>query len=853
MNWTKYLLLLNILIIISCKESKKTNHLTPNETYLMDKFGAPSEDLIQQHYKLVHSILQHKIRRSNNSVITGNWTQQGPGNIGGRITALAVHPTNQNIIYLGFPNGGVFKTTNGGISWNPVFDDQVTLMIGAIAIDPKNPETVYVGTGDPDISGYPFAGNGIYKSTNGGKTWTNTGLETTRIINQILIDPQDSKVIYVAAMGNPFEPGSARGLYKSTNGGLNWEKVLFISEQTGITNIAIKPGNSQVIYAASWERLRRDDTNVVEGPNSRIQRSKDGGKTWEIIHNGIPEYPYSRIAIEVCKSSPELVYARLVRNDTSFCNGGQQISGLYKSVDGGDHWQQVIPDYNNSGLPCDVLGGFGWYFGRIGVNPKNPNDIFLLGVDLYRSLDGGMRWERATPDWWTYEVHADKHEIEFLENGDILLGTDGGLYKLKKNSTEWEDIENIATTQFYRVAYNPNNAANYYGGAQDNGTSAGNAMSINKWESIYGGDGFLPAFHPTDPNIFWCLTQNGGLNQTLDGGISFERFTRGLSGNRNWDFPYLVSSYSPNIMYSGANRIFKNYNLLEADWKPISPTLTSNGPYKIISLPSITCMDESTINSKILIAGTNNGNVWICKDSSTNWVNVTSGLPAGYITSVKCSRENDSIFFVSLSNYRNNSLNSLIFKSRDLGKSWQSISGGELTEIPVYDLQIIETKSDIILAAATLLGVYVTNDGSTNWKRVGDNMPLITINDLDINIKNNQLIAGTFARSIMTFPLSEIKRGNPVAGKDIVANNNGLVMLPNPAVNEVQIDLPKLQGNSKKSLKIMDLNGHIIVQFDNIDQGKSTIRINLNDFVVGIYLVVYQEGKIISSGKLQKI
>ncbi|MBK7694229.1 MAG: T9SS type A sorting domain-containing protein [Saprospiraceae bacterium] len=853
MSWTKHLLILSLLCMISCGEVKKRYNYSPDEAYLIDKFGAPSEELSQRHFQLINSIINSKTYRSPQNSISGLWTQQGPGNIGARVSAVAIHPTNQNIIYVGFPNGGVFKTTNGGASWNAIFDNQATLMIGAIAIDPKNSETIYVGTGDPDISGYPFAGNGIYKSTDGGKNWTNMGLEATRIISEILVDPQDSKVIFVAAMGNPFEPGSERGLFKSSNGGVSWEKVLFISSQTGITNIAFKPGNSQVLYAASWERLRRDDTNVVEGPNSRIRRSKDGGKTWEVIHNGIPDYPYSRIAIEVCKSNPEIIYARMVRNDTAFCNGGQQISGLYKSMDGGDNWQQVITDYNNSGLPCDVLGGFGWYFGRIGVNPNNPNDIFLLGVDLYRSLDGGISWVRATPDWWTYEVHADKHEIEFFENGDILLGTDGGLYKLRKNSTEWEDLENIATTQFYRVAYNPNNPSYFYGGAQDNGTSTGNAQNINNWEAIYGGDGFLPAFHPTDPNIYWCLTQNGGLNQTRDGGLGFERFTNGLSGNRNWDFPYLLSSYSPDIMYCGANRIFKNYNLLEANWKSISPSLTTNGPYKIVSLPSITCMDESLINPKTLIAGTNNGNVWICKDSSSLWMNVTSGLPPGYVTSVKCSKENDSTFYVSLSNYRNNSLNSLILRSRNNGKSWESISGGELTEIPVYDLQIIEAKSDIIMAAATLLGVYVTNDKSSNWKRVGDNMPLITVNDLDINIKNNQLIAGTYARSIMTFPLSEIKRGNPTSNEVPALKALRLEITPNPADAEVVIDLPKLSNGMNRSLRIMDLNGQTIINIENIDQEKSIYRLNLQGLNAGIYLAVYQEGQVFRSRKLQKI
>jgi len=818
-------------MISSCHEIKYEIPLSPNEQYLLDRFGPGTEKIIQQKQVFFQNVRAQMNSRSPQ--FDGEWTLQGPANIGGRISSLAIHPKNQDIIYTGFSVGGVYKTNDGGSSWTPIFDQASNLAIGAIAIDPQNPETIYVGTGDPDIPGGVFVGNGIFKSKDGGKTWAHLGLEETRVINEIIVDPKDSNTIWVAAMGNPFTRNSERGVFVSTNAGLNWTKSLYINDSTGISNLVLKPNNSSVLYAAAWHRVRNDSTSSVQGEGSGIYRSVDKGLSWRKIHNGIDDLVYGRIAIDVCPASPNIIYARMVYNDSTFCEGGQQFGQLYKSVNAGDSWNKVNILFDENNIPCNALGGFGWYFGRMAVNPKDPNDLYILGVDLYRSRDGGVNWELESPIWWLYEVHADKHEIEFLPNGDYILGTDGGLYHYDIQNEIWNDIENIPTTQFYRVAYNPHRPNWFYGGAQDNGTSGGNADDLEFWERIFGGDGFLPVFHPTDPEIYWVLYQNGALHQTQDGGFSYEQFTDGLNGNKNWDMPYLISRHNSNTMYAGAQRVFANYDAKVANWQAISPNLTTNGPYKTAAPATMTCLDESAINPNVIIAGSNSGNVWVTTNKGTNWNLVSSGLTPALITSVKCSRENDKTFFITATSYRNDVLKSFIYKSVDNGNSWTDISGGDLIDIPVFDLQILKHNSDKDLAVATLTGVYAAVNGNTNWKRLGNNMPIVPVNDLEVNPITRVLIAGTFARGIYSFPLNQIISDTKTDEKEKVDLN--ILCFPNPSS-----DFVFLQSNrniSEVQLIWYDASGKIYKRDKTSFTAHQKTILNLSQFPTGTYML----------------
>lgn len=836
-------------LFISCQtESDRPGDvpLKPSEQYLLDRFGPGNETFVQNKQRLIARV--RGMMNGRTPGFEGLWTLQGPANIGARVSALAIHPKDENILYAGFSNGGIFKTTDGGASWKPLFDSEANLAIGAISLDPSDPETVYVGTGDPDIPGNVFTGNGIFKSVNGGRTWEYSGLAETRIINEILVDPQDPKIIYAAAMGNPFTRNDSRGVYKSEDAGKTWDRVLFVDQSTGITDIAFKPGDHRTIYAAAWHRVRNDSVSRVQGAGSGIYRSTDQGSTWQKIHNGIDNLEFGRIALGVSEADPERVYARIVRSDTGFCQGGHQFSLLYRSDNSGSSWSKVDVLFDNSQIPCSALGGFGWYFGRMGVNPRDPDDLLIMGVDMYRSKDGGQSWYLATPPWWTYEVHADKHELEWLANGDFILGTDGGLYRFHDAENRWSDIENIPTTQFYRVAYNPHRPDWYYGGAQDNGTSGGNAEIMENWERIYGGDGFLPAFHPTNPDIFWTLTQNGGLAQTQDRGASFDRFTNGLTGTKNWDMPYLISPHDPDIMYAGAQRVFINRNALEDDWQEISPNLATGGPYRTAAAPTLTCLDESPVQPGVLIAGSNSGNVWISKDQGANWTKANSNLPAALITSVKCSREDPNTFYLSSTSYRNDQLRSLIYRTRDNGQTWEDITGGELVDIPVFDLQFLKDKSDKDVAAATLTGVYACVNGRFDWKRVGSNMPAIPVNDLEVNPVKGTLIAGSFARSILSFPIEKIRQ-EPSGTESVPASSNAKVW-PNPAFVKIGIRAD-LEGDVQ--IRIIGMDGRTYLLTRAFFQNGTQADLDVCLLPEGSYRILLEQNSNVISTGFQKI
>lgn len=807
--------------------------LKPEELYLLDRFGPGTESFIKNKNKLIEQVrFSVSLRHSG---FEGEWKFQGPGNIGARVSALAVYQKNPEVMVAGFSNGGVYKTVDGGQEWLPVFDQESNLAIGAIAIHPDNPSIIYVGTGDPDIPGNVFTGNGIYKSVNGGWTWTHLGLSETRIINEIIIDPENSENIYAAAMGNPFTRSNHRGLYKSSNGGRDWKQVLFVNQESGISDMAFKPNDPKTIYAASWNRVRNDSGSVVQGFGSRIYKSIDAGESWKLIQNGISGNIFGRIALGVSDAQPEWIYARIVSENSQFCNGGQQFSQLYFSDNAGELWTKREILFDESNIPCDALGGFGWYFGRMAVNPKNAEEIWILGVDLWKSSDGGTLWSLASPPWFTYEVHADKHELEFLPNGDFVLGTDGGLYQYVNELELWRDIENIPTTQYYRVAYNPHRPDWYYGGAQDNGTSGGNALQFNEWDRIFGGDGFLPLFHPVDSLVFWVLTQNGGLSQTQDGGFSYERFTNGLRGSKNWDMPYVMSPHDPDILYAGAQRLYINRNAYVPDWDSISSNLAINGPYKTAATPTITCLDESPLSAGTLIVGSNSGNIWISVNQGLEWKNVSTSLPPALITSVKCSQVNSDWFYASSTSYRNDVLKSYIFLSKDRGNTWTDITGGALVDIPVFDLQFFKKNSDDALAAATLTGVYARVDGTQDWKRLGINMPVIPVNDLTLNESKNELVAGTFARGIMSFPIDQITSGP--SSTAAVDKSNDLFVFPNPGTGRFHI---KSQQKIQSAISVFTVRGELLKIVPMLNQNSSGCVLDLSDLPNGVYLIHYR-------------
>ncbi len=767
------------------------------------------------------------------------WEVRGPANFGGRINTIAVNPLNENQILTGFARGGIWKTNDGGANWAPVFDDNTYLAIGHIAFAPSDPSIVYAGTGDPNISGYPGIGNGLFKSTDGGDSWTYIGLESQRIISRIAVHPTDPNTLYVACMGLPFERNSDRGLYKSTDGGQHWEKILFVSEQAGIIDLVMHPQNPDILYAAGWDRIRTNQESTVSGPGARIYRSTDAGTNWELLDDGLPIANLGRIGLAIAPSNPDVLYASYVGEDSELYN-------IYKTSDGGDSWEALFSNGVFNGLPSNLLGAFGWYFGQIRVNPVNENDIFILGVDLYRSINGGANWVLAAPQWYFYEVHADKHDLVFTPSGSMLLATDGGMNRSNDNGVSWIDAERIPAAQLYRVAYNPHQPEWVYGGAQDNGTLGG-TNAASEWTRFYGADGFQPAFRPDMSEVMYSETQRGGIRVSLTNGQSWQTATNGIPGEdrRSWDMPYFISPNNPNVLYTGTYRVFKSEAGPVPSWFPVSSDLTDGIVFES-SFHVITSVDESPLQTGLLYAGTSDGNAWQGLNGGLEWINITAGLPDRYITSIKASPDSVDVVYVSHSGYRDNDFIPHLHRSRDRGNSWENISGN-LPELAVNDVLILPGHADSVLFAATDGGVYVTLNGGSYWERLGNNMPFVPVYDLDYSPERNELMAGTYARSIMTYSLDFLFEDSPVLAFSLTGH----------VATNFEHDLPGVQvqfnvnGQPFQSISngsgLFQLEGHLpvgqvyplqISKEDDLLNGVSTLDlILLHQHILGVQLL----------------
>lgn len=760
------------------------------------------------------------------------WITRGPGNIGARINTIAIHPDNPNIVYVGFAVGGIFKTTDGGAHWFPVFDDQPFLAIGDLVIDPQNPETIYAGTGDPSISAYPFIGDGLYKSTNGGVSWQKLGLTDQRIISRIAVDPSNPNIIYAACMGLPFERNNDRGLYKSIDGGQNWSQVLFVSNQAGIIDLVMDPTHPQTLYAASWDRIRNNMESTVNGPNAKIFKTTDGGNNWQQLTNGLPVDNQGRIGLAMYPGNSNVLYALYVGLNS-------QVYNVYFTNNGGISWTPTMSQGEVPMLLPSALGGFGWYFGQIRVAPNNPNDVFILGVDLWRSQDGGANWNIAAPPWGTYEVHADKHDLKFVPNGTMLLATDGGLYKTTDNTQTWLDIDNIPANQFYRVAVNLNRPDWYYGGVQDNGSTGGPDLATD-WERIYGADGFQMAFRPDAPEVVFAESQNGGIAVSTDFGNSWSGGDTGIPNNdrRHWDMQYIISTHNPDIMYTGTQRVYKNISGANPFWTAISDDLT-DGVIFSPSFHTISTVAESPVVQGLLYAGTTDGNLWRSDGDGDTWISIADGLPDRYVTNVEPSPTYADLVYVSFSGYKSNDFTPRIYRSFNRGQSWESISGN-LPSLAVNDILVLPEQGDSIIFAATDGGVYGTLNGGEQWERLGANMPMIPVFHLAWNPITDELVAGTHGRSIMSYPLDSlgITPDTVVTQVPVIKDNFQFRLYPNPATTFLQIE-NEARGLLSFEVMVLNTKGEVLTK-QSSKQGEKTLQLSVNNWLPGAYFAIIE-------------
>ncbi len=760
--------------------------------------------------------------RGNNPGFNAPWTIEGPGNIGSRVNTIKADPTNPDIIYIGYCRGGVWKTIDGGLSWNPIFDGQNALAIGDIELDPQNPNIVYVGTGDPNISGYPFVGDGLWKSTDAGTTWKYLGLENQRIISKIIIHPTNPNILYVGTMGLPFTRNNERGLYKSSNGGQTWEQVLFVSNASGVIDLQMSGSDPNTLYASVWDRIRNNQESFVTGNNARIWKTTNGGNSWTKLEGGLPQNRKSRIGLSISANDPNFVLAVVVDSTLDMDN-------IYKTTDAGASWSPLP----QTGLDAGFMGGFGWYFGKVFINPFDDNDLYVCGIELWRSVDGGENWFITTPEWWTYEVHADKHDLAFIDANTVLLATDGGLYRSSDSGQSWAKIENNPTSQFYRVAFNPFQPDWYIGGMQDNGTAGGDASIVNDWPRLFGGDGFQAVYHPEDPNVFYYETQNGTIyGVDMDGNVNSVSGTL-TDDRRDWDMPYFISPNNYEVMYAGTYRVQQSYGH-PPNWFPVSPDLTDGIIYGS-RYHVITTVHESSLETDLLYAGTSDANVWRGNPTQQDWVNISAGLPERFVSSVKASPNLLDRVYVTQTGYKDNDPQPHLHRSDDRGNTWTNIAGN-LPGFAIYDVLIMPGHQDSIIFVGTDGGVYGTINGGQHWERLGTGMPFVPVFALTLNPVLKTLVAGTHARSIMTFPLDSIQLGNNVSTftpGGVLAPS--LRVLPNLVTDHANLVLKNLPSRRQTAIFITNAAGKVVweEQFTGLQAQETPI--DLADLAAGVY------------------
>ena len=750
--------------------------------------------------------------------IEGDWRLEGPTNIGGRFNFIRQHPEDPSILYAGSSAGGLWKGVNG--EWTPLTEDFPALSMGDLAFYPGNPDRLFLATGDPQISSFPRIGKGVYRSLDGGENWENMGLDSMGIISKLLFVPgaeDGAPVLFAGAMGNPAQPNDYRGLFRSEDAGISWSQVLLPDDSAGVTDLLYDP-DTEAVYAAAWQRTRNSTGSDVWGPHCRIWKSNDAGLNWQALPNPWGEGSRGRIGLAL---SSQGLYALVVGQDS-------QLDNLYRSTDGGENWGAVIPEEN---IPENALGGFGWYFSKVRINPFDPDDITILGVNLWNSLNGGNTWDLMGPEWWTYEVHADKHDLQWMGSQTCVLATDGGLYKTEDHGQTWEDIEDIPVTQFYRATWNPHNPGAYTGGAQDNGTTTGNYEDLNGWTRDLGGDGFTAIFHPTDAALRYAGYQWGNWRFSLTGADEeplWNDFTTGIDEDDRvwWDAPLIYHPSNPDEMWTGSQRVYRMQNAPVSVWQPVSEDLTyAESPG--LSYRCVSALAGSHFSEDIVAAGTTDGRVWITQDHGATWNPMETGLPGQFITDIEFDPYHPDSMFCTVSGYRNAVYTPFVFRAA-IGGDWQSIQG----DLPEHPVNQIMPLNDSIWTVATDAGVFATLNWGANWEPVG-NLPTIPVYDIDADTITDRLIAGTFARSMMSFPLDSIMPAEEVIEPNAVTelSSTDLNVFPNPFDASLSVAWP--EGTHR--VVIFDMAGRQV--FENTGLQPLNQTINTSEWPAGSYVV----------------
>jgi len=690
------------------------------------------------------------------------WRNIGPANMGGRVSAIEGVAGDPNTYYVGGADGGIFKTINNGVTFDEIFNDQDAYSIGAITVAPSDANVIWVGTGEGDPRNSVGYGRGVYRSIDGGITWVKAGLEKTERIKRIVVDPRDPDVVSVCALGREWGPNPERGVFITHDGGKKWEKVLYIDEDTGCSDITMENSNPRIMYAGMWTFRRKPWRFDGGSKKTALYRTMNGGKNWNIIHNGLPDGPMTRIGVQVAQSEPNIVY--LV---TEIKDGGT----LFRSDDRGENWKKVHDDARINFRP--------FYYSDIRVDPTNPDHLYSLSGGLYKSTDGGQKFERIAGG-----VHGDHQSfwIDPVNSRRLLSGSDGGYQVSYDAGANWDVVNNVTLSQFYQIFVDDETPYNVLGGLQDNGTWRGPSRTTNSagilkddWNAITGGDGYYAVPVPGKSNIIYSNLQGGVIFQKdMNTGNTrtihpYPKIT-GSAGDAikdhkyrfNWDSPILISPHDPKTVYFGGNVLFKTTDE-GYSWEVISPDLTTNDKSKQLTSGgeiyqdntaaefhcSILTIAESHVQEGVIWVGTDDGNVHITTDGGKKWTDITkriSGMPKNsWVGKIDASHFDAGTAYIAIDHHRSDDFKPYVFKVTNFGKRSENLSRG----LPQNDyVKVVreDSQNSKLLYAGMEHGIYASWDGGKKWSAIMNNLPPVSVRDIKIQTIENDLVIGTHGR-----------------------------------------------------------------------------------------------------------
>ena len=715
--------------------------------------------------------------RMEAAVANLEWRNIGPTIMGGRISDLAVVESDPSTFYVGTATGGVWKTVNHGTTFEPVFDDQSTSSVGDVTVAPSNPNVVWVGSGEPQNRQSSPWGNGVYRSTDAGRSWRHMGLEATHHISRIHIHPRDPSTVYVAAVGRLWGANPERGVYRTADGGESWELVLFVDENTGAIDLAMDPSDPETLFAAMYQRQRTGWGFNGGGPGSGIYRTTDGGASWVELTNGLPDGDMGRIGLDIFRGDGNLVFAiveadkRTPGQGFGGGGGGASRNGVYRTTDRGESWEQVSTTNNRP-----------MYYSQIWVDPNDPERIYTAGSSLYKSTDGGNTF---TPDAAS-EVHSDHHAlwIDPANSDHLILGGDGGVSISWDRSRTWRQLMNLPLAQFYEIGVDMREPYHVCGGLQDNGswcapsdTWSNQGIRTRDWYNVGGGDGFYTVMHPDNPRVMFSESQGGNLMRVDL--VTMERTRMRPVGRPledgedrelrwNWDTPVLLSQHDPNTVYVGGNVLFRSTDL-GMTWEEISADLThamDRAELEIMgvagsepmmsandgqsSYGNLETISESPLDAALLYVGSDDGKVHVTRDGGASWTDVTGNIPGlperTYVSRVVASAHDIATVYATFDGHRNDDFAAHVYVSTNYGESWRRIVGG----LPETSVNVITEhhRTAGLLFVGNEVGVFFSVDGGERWITLDDDLPTVPVDDIKIHPRENDLVLGTHGRGI---------------------------------------------------------------------------------------------------------